>query len=193
MHYEVLTHEHFRAMAWKNGGGTTLELYRLTAPECGDFAVRLSIADVHSSGPFSLFDQVNRQLLLLSGKGVELNFADGVKHTLNTPLQPFGFAGDVACESKLLAGPVQDFNLMVHRHFGNGALAAHTLSANETLKKSPAALTFCYVHTGEVYAQEIDNTVSAQQLLIVHDAETLTLTTHHGAIVIVADVSLGSE
>lgn len=102
---------------WKNGGGTTREI--ISSPRgatLDTFVWRASIADVSTSGPFSVFDGVDRVLVLLEGSGVELRGVDGrVVHRLDMPLVPFTFSGDDEITSSLLAGPSVDFNVMTRR------------------------------------------------------------------------------
>lgn len=188
MPVEILTSADYRPMAWKNGGGSTLELFRHTAPGCGDFAVRLSIADVHSSGPFSHFENTDRQLLLLSGEGVRLRFADGRVQTLSQPLQPIAFAGDMACDSQLLDGPVRDFNLMVHRHFGRGQLSVIRLDAGQSISLSPAPLAFYYLLSGELLLSEQNLPLISAQTLVLHQPQFLALYSARGASLIAAEV-----
>ncbi|MBV1774614.1 HutD family protein [Burkholderiaceae bacterium DAT-1] len=103
-------------MPWKNGGGVTTELWRLPDPESADgFLIRLSIASVATSGPFSLFPGIDRTLLVLDGAGMRLDCADGSAMLLDKPLHPVRFPGETAIESTLLNGPLRDFNLMVRR------------------------------------------------------------------------------
>lgn len=188
MQVDILSPTDYRPMAWKNGGGNTLELYRQGAPGAAEFAVRLSIADVHSSGPFSRFDKIDRQLLLLAGEGVRLRFADGTVQTMCQPLQPIAFAGDMACDSSLLDGPVRDFNLMVHRDFGRGRLSVQQFGAGQQIALSPAPLTFYYLLSGALSFNEPQLSLRAQQTLVVRQAKALTLSSDAGAVVIVAGV-----
>lgn len=116
---KILSAKDFRAMPWKNGGGTTRELYRIPHPDDPErFLLRLSIAHVTSNGPFSLFPGIDRTLLLLSGNGGKLFFADEVEVVLDQPLTPLYFAGEDHVECELLDGPVEDFNVMVDRDWG---------------------------------------------------------------------------
>jgi environmental stress-induced protein Ves len=91
---------------WKNMGGVTQELYR-----SGDnpFRVRISVAKVSSSGPFSLFPEHQRELILLKGN-LELNIS-GKKKVLS-PFIPFSFSGNELVDSTLIDGEVQDFNVI---------------------------------------------------------------------------------
>jgi environmental stress-induced protein Ves len=106
----------FRAMPWKNGGGTTFEL--ATGPQGADletFLWRLSIAQVGQSGPFSAFPGIDRTLTVLKGQGLKLDFAAGNDIVIDVPWQPASFDGGRACVGRLIGGPVEDFNVMTRR------------------------------------------------------------------------------
>jgi len=104
-------------MPWKNGGGTTTELIiEPSGATLGSaFSWRLSMAEVGVSGPFSRFEGCDRTLLLLSGGGMRLTFAQGGTETLEGPLEPVGFSGDLDTTGTLLAGPCRDFNVITRR------------------------------------------------------------------------------
>ncbi|MYR45608.1 HutD family protein [Streptomyces sp. SID5910] len=100
---------------WKNGGGVTSEV--AVHPEgagTGDFAWRVSVADVAHSGPFSAFDGVDRIITVIDGPGMALT-VDGTPHVVDAPYEPFAFPGDAVTECRLLGGPIVDFNVMVRR------------------------------------------------------------------------------
>jgi environmental stress-induced protein Ves len=90
-------------------------------PDCApgatleDFDYRISMASVASDGPFSHFPGVDRQLLLLDGKGLLLQRGDGSNSLLQIDSQPLAFAGEEAITSQLQDGPVTDFNVMTRR------------------------------------------------------------------------------
>ena len=119
-----LTPKDYRDMPWKNGGGTTCELFRLPHPHrLEDFALRLSIATVASGGPFSIFPGIDRTLMLLEGEGMALQFSgEAAERVLDVPLQPIAFPGEAAVDCRLLGGSLRDFNVMVARDWGR----AHT-------------------------------------------------------------------
>lgn len=105
------------AQPWKNGGGLTREIVSWP-PGSGvtDFDWRVSIARIASSGPFSAFPGVDRVITLLEGAGVTLQSVDGtISHRLDQPLQPFGFAGELAVQADLLGPDCLDFNVMIRR------------------------------------------------------------------------------
>lgn len=97
---------------WKNGKGTTTELWRLERD--GALLIRLSRAAVVEDGPFSIFPGVERNLTVLAGPGFRLT-GDGVDLTC-APLVPVAFPGDVAVTATGTgAGPSEDFNVMTAR------------------------------------------------------------------------------
>lgn len=102
---------------WKNGGGSTREIACWPpGAGLGDFGWRVSIASIAASGPFSVFEGIDRHIMLLEGDGVRLMSADGsVDHQLDTPLAPFAFSGDDTVGSTLLGGASSDFNVMTRR------------------------------------------------------------------------------
>jgi environmental stress-induced protein Ves len=103
------------AMPWKNGGGSTVELFvdPPGATLAEGFAWRLSTADVGSSGPFSAFPGIARTLLLLEGAGFWLDFGERGAVDLLEPLVPVRFQGDWPATATLVGGPCRDLNLMV--------------------------------------------------------------------------------
>ena len=109
---------------WKNGGGSTREIACWPQGAGMDsFGWRVSVATLASSGAFSVFAGVDRQLLLLQGQGVRLHSSDGrVDHTLHRPWEPVAFAGDVPVHCTLTAGAAEDFNLMLRRGQWRGSL-----------------------------------------------------------------------
>ncbi|WP_037459046.1 HutD family protein [Shewanella sp. HN-41] len=104
---------------WKNGGGSTKQLLiSPTNADLSNFDYRISIARVSSSGPFSQFIDIDRQLCLLEGAGLRLyiqgdNFGSAAILTPNDA--PFNFRGETQIESQLLDDQVLDFNVMTKR------------------------------------------------------------------------------
>lgn len=102
---------------WKNGGGVTREIAAFPSQAGGqDFDWRVSVADITANGPFSRFDGIDRQIVLLSGAGVRLAARDGsFDHTLDAPCRPFAFAGETPVQATLLGGASRDLNVMTRR------------------------------------------------------------------------------
>lgn len=103
-------------MPWANGGGSTRQV-AIDPPDgslAHGFRWRVSIAQVDVDGPFSRLPGIDRSLWLLRGGGVRLD-VDGREVVLARPLERFDFAGETPIVARLLAGPIEDLNLMVAR------------------------------------------------------------------------------
>ncbi len=116
---KILSQKDFKPMLWKNGAGHTTELIRLDHPTDPDmFSLRISIADVTTSGPFSVFKRIDRILFMLEGDGMVLEFEDDTKIRLDRPFNPIYFPGEAEVHSKLIGGPNKDLNVMYDRTVG---------------------------------------------------------------------------
>jgi len=103
----------YQRMRWKNGAGWTSELAR--GGDEGAFDWRISIAEIDSDGPFSTFAGCDRQIALLDGAGMEIEFEQAEAIRLDQRLRFFAFAGERHARGRLLGGPVRDFNVIVRR------------------------------------------------------------------------------
>ena len=124
----ILHSADYQRMPWKNGGGTTTEIWKQTAPS-GEMLWRLSIADVASDGPFSEFPGIDRWIMVIQGKGMALNIAGLGTKRLDRPFIPLFFPGDANTNCALIHGPIRDFNFMIARSFGKGTLQVSRLTA----------------------------------------------------------------
>jgi uncharacterized protein len=107
-----LTPADYTRQPWKNGRGTTTELWRLERD--GQILVRLSRAAVVEDGPFSLFPGIERNLTVLSGQGFRLT-GPGLDVRC-APLVPVAFPGDVQVTASQTNGQQSDdFNVMTAR------------------------------------------------------------------------------
>lgn len=101
----------FHAQPWRNGGGSTREIFR-----SGDgdqhAELRLSLARIESDGPFSEFPGLQRQQLLVSGAGLSLEFTAGHSLRLDRPHARARYAGTPPPTARLLDGPVDVLNLI---------------------------------------------------------------------------------
>ncbi|MGA4447328.1 HutD family protein [Ectopseudomonas chengduensis] len=105
-----------RAMPWKNGGGSTVELaISPVGADLEDFAWRISTAQVAVDGAFSSFPGIDRSLAVLAGNGVCLQRADGQREMLLSGGAIAVFGGEEAISAQLLDGPITDLNLMTRR------------------------------------------------------------------------------
>lgn len=98
----------FKRTVWRNGGGITHEIARDGNGD--DFGWRISVAEVGSDGPFSLFPGYQRCLTVISGNGMELQSAVG---SIDAALhKPVWFSGSEAINGRLINGPCLDFNVI---------------------------------------------------------------------------------
>jgi environmental stress-induced protein Ves len=112
----VIPANEYRRERWRNGLGWTREIHaQAMAGSPGDWAWRLSIAEIEQDAPFSAFPGIDRELVLLAGNGLRLRFDDGEVRDLHPPHDKLRFAGERAVTGELLDGPTQDFNLMWRR------------------------------------------------------------------------------
>lgn len=98
---------------WKNGAGTTRELWA-RRDAAGDVLIRISIAEIRGRQGFSAFPGIDRVILQLDGPAMVLTI-DGKPNRLS-PLSPLAFAGetDVICDADDVV-PAHDINLMCRR------------------------------------------------------------------------------
>ena len=111
---QLIRFAHLEPVPWRNGGGVTREI--ATAQYAGEpdsFRWRVSLADVTSEGPFSAFEDVDRQLVLVEGTGMVIS-VDGQPHRLNL-FDVLAFPGDAPCVGTLVDGPTRDLNVMTRR------------------------------------------------------------------------------
>ena len=124
----ILRSSDYRRMPWTNGGGTTTEIWKAASP-AGEMLWRLSIADVASDGPFSEFAGIDRWIIVIDGKGMELTIDGMGTQRLDRPFEPLFFPGDAKTNCRLIDGPIRDFNFMIARNFGKGSLQVLNLTA----------------------------------------------------------------
>ncbi len=124
----ILRSSDYQRMPWKNGGGTTTEIWKAMSP-ASEMLWRLSIADVASDGPFSEFPGIDRWIMVIDGNGMELTIEGIGPKRLDRHYEPLFFPGDARTRCRLLGGPIRDFNFMIRRNFGRGLLQAFRLPA----------------------------------------------------------------
>jgi environmental stress-induced protein Ves len=137
--FQVLKDKTYRAMPWRNGRGSTLEIAR--DPASGDeFAWRLSLADIERNGDFSAYPGYRRALVLIAGDRLHLRFK-GHGHSFLNPARPgTRFEGDWKTRCAVPAGRCTDLSLIVRK--GTGTLPASIVRAPSVLRvKSNRRLT----------------------------------------------------
>ena len=112
------------ATPWKNGGGLTRDLLLWPpspARAADGWQLRISVAEVAQSGPFSVYPGVARWFCVLQGAGLVLRFQEG-QHTLTPDSAPLHFDGALAPGCELVAGPTLDLNLMARQNAGRAEM-----------------------------------------------------------------------
>lgn len=116
---------------WKNGAGLTRVLLTWPAPE--SWILRLSIAEIHQSGPFSIFPGIERWFAVLSGGAVALETQGGAAtHFDRSERSLHRFRGDAPTNCTISGAPTQDFNVMLDR--ARGELAQRPLAESADLE-----------------------------------------------------------
>lgn len=106
---ELIRADQYTKMLWKNGAGFTLEIARSQGE--ADFEWRISMADVTTSGPFSLFPNKQRIISVLDGQGMVLHVDDLPAKKLKQG-DIFAFHGESQVQSELVDGAIRDLNLI---------------------------------------------------------------------------------
>ncbi len=127
---------------WKNGGGVTREI-------AGDPPTwRLSLADVASEGPFSVFSGLERILTVIEGAGMELHFDQRIRYARLG--QPLRFPGDAPVTGMLPDGPVRDLNLIYDPSRVSGSVQVYSGAQNLPTDQAEVAI---YVLAGPATLQ----------------------------------------
>lgn len=147
-----------RRVRWRNGAGWTREVCACRLDGEGgldavDWDWRLSIAEIEDDAPFSVFQGVDRELVLLSGNGLRLRFGDGESHELHPPHARLRFAGDRAPVGELLDGRTEDFNLMWRRDKVEATLWHRPLVGAMVVFVDPGSTWAVHLMAGQATAQ----------------------------------------
>lgn len=174
-----------RQLPWKNGKGVTLEL-AIAPPDAdlSNFEWRISSARVESAGPFSHYPGIDRSLGLLSGAGLRLTLGEHPSLDLDWHNPVLSFAGERDIQAELLAGPVQDFNLMSLRGRWRHRLEYQRLQGERWLDCSEVMFIYCIAGARLDCLPPDGNRVQlgcGQGLLLEHPGERCKLGSSGGA------------
>ncbi|WP_332680508.1 HutD/Ves family protein [Bosea sp. (in: a-proteobacteria)] len=173
----IIRYQDCRVMPWKNGGGSTTEIaIHPEGASLDDFDWRISMADVASDGPFSLFPGVDRTLSVLTGNGIALAFGAHGTVTLRPGSAPHAFAGDAAVVGELIDGPITDLNVMTRR--GRVRHRVRRLSGPAPIAIAPEGeLLVLFAGSGEWRAKTTGGThaLGARDSLVIEAGESASL------------------
>jgi environmental stress-induced protein Ves len=111
---EIINPSQFKTIPWKNGQGKTTELAISSSGNLDDFDWRLSIATVANDGLFSDFSGYDRNLVLIEGNGISLQYDDKKIDFLKEILDIASFSGKSKTYGRLVSGAIKDFNIMTN-------------------------------------------------------------------------------
>jgi len=159
---KIISPEQFNAIPWKNGKGITEELAISDGDSMNSFDWRLSIASVDEDGVFSDFSGYQRNLILLSGNGIELRHqwlpSETISFDVLDDILSFAtFNGCWKTLGLLNNGPISDFNVM---HNTEKFEARVEISKNhQDLTLAQADFCFIYPLTEEASLTSFDGSV----------------------------------
>ncbi|MFO0619336.1 MAG: HutD family protein [Polyangiaceae bacterium] len=115
MNVDVIEPAQFVKHPWRNGGGTALEILRVP-PGDASFDVRISVADIALSGPFSIYQGYDRWLLMIEGH-VALSLGSSKQSIdLAAPdAAPLRFAGETHMECTLKSPSARALNVFARK------------------------------------------------------------------------------
>ena len=143
---------------WKNGRGVTRVVAVSPAGaayEALDWQVSRPTIDRDTA--FSRLSGLDRQLMLVSGKGLLLGLRSAIdhvdfEHRIDRPLEPFAFRGDWDVDSKLIDGRVEVLNVMTRRSRAAASVEVREFSAPEAVRKRANETLVVFSSAGDLTA-----------------------------------------
>ena len=136
-------------MAWKNGGGETAEIAVFPEGATLDtFEWRVSMANVATDGPFSVFPGVDRTLAVLQGDGLTLLPASRGPIQVEPMGLPVTFPSELSITAHLRGSAITDFNVMTRRGRFRHYLSRMSLS-EPTIVVRHGAIMLVFLQSGE--------------------------------------------
>lgn len=109
---QLLPPSSYRTQPWKNGGGVTHEIVRWPAQDPYD--IRISLAEDHVAGPFSLFPGYHRWSYLAGDAPIQL-FVDGAPLLLRRPGDLLETDGETEICCELPEGPTRLLTFLIRK------------------------------------------------------------------------------
>lgn len=119
----------YERQAWRNGGGSTREVWR--EGEATDW--RFSLARIERDGPFSTFPGYRRELMLQRGSGLLLDTGASGIARLDSPYALCRFEGAERSHARCIEGPCEVINLMFRPEAVDARLFQRPLLGNMLL------------------------------------------------------------
>jgi hypothetical protein len=123
----------------------------LAWPDPADWIVRISVAEVLASGPFSDFPGIDRWIAVLQGGAVRLETRGMGAQELGAERSALhAFPGDAPTQCTALGAATRDFNVMLRR--ARGQLRQRPLDGSPVLESTCAFIALFAVQAVEVTA-----------------------------------------
>jgi len=152
---KIISPELFKKIPWKNGKGVTTELAINDGGTLEDFDWRLSIASVVEDGEFSDFTGYLRNLILIAGNGIDLQYDQTRIDRLDTLLSFATFDGGCKTIGKLRDGPITDFNFISKT--GKYEVTVNIYMDRKDVKLRASTLCFIYCLNEPAYLTSQDD------------------------------------
>ena len=146
----ILRSADYPALPWKNGRGVARQIAVFPADagyETLDWQV--SRPTIERDTPFSRLAGLDRQFMIVSGKGATLRVRgaeDSVdfEQRIDRPLEPFAFRGDWDVDCTLVAGPVEVLNVMTRRGRAAARIEIREVTAPALVRKDARGTLIAY-------------------------------------------------
>jgi uncharacterized protein len=146
----ILRSAEYPALPWKNGRGLARQIAVFPADARYDtLDWQVSRPTIERDTPFSKLAGLDRQFMLVSGKGVTLRVCNaengvGFEHRIDRPLEPFAFRGDWDVDCALADGPVEVLNVMTRRGRAAARIEIREVTAPALVRKDARETLIAY-------------------------------------------------
>ena len=147
-----LTDKDFKVMPWKNGKGSTTELYRIDVG--AEMAFRVSTAKIEHSSPFSDFSGYDRTLVNLGPSSMQL-MIDGQDVRTLAELEHIHFDGGAKARGEVHE-PCDDLNVFCRKDQFFASTIVRSLKKPEFIPLLPDSGWLIFVVSGELCAHGPD-------------------------------------
>ncbi len=145
----IASHEFVRKR-WSNDRGWTREI--LACPAEGQWLWRLSIAELQAESEFSQFADCDREMVLLSGAGVSLNFREAGSVELSPTSRRHRFSADSALSGSSMDAQVSEvLNLIWNRQKFSVQSLHRPLAGSMLFVPDAGATWLIYVLAGQAH------------------------------------------
>lgn len=147
---QIIAPKEFKTIPWKNGLGETTELLINDGGNLESFDWRLSIASVVNDGIFSDFSGYQRNLVLISGEGINLEHDENTQDSLSNLLDIASFEGASKTYGNLVNGPIKDFNIITSKQKILPKVSCFVEARKVTVQLTKSDIFFAYSLSAEM-------------------------------------------